>query len=767
MAASMCNLRFVRRKIVLSIKGKTNCCQHVTGRYCSKTPEEEDADHGEPAYQSPLFAEDDYFGVSVPEEQWSVPRLSGLSKDELFQKYRSESLSETEKHNMHFVNMRFGTVRLDNVTDLKHQKVTREKFHDLNQIGVKTGIPLDSDIYEPGTKRSGQKYFVSFIDQFQKESEDPDMSESRESAFISSERELKLDMQKNKLYNSDVDTSGQQRQNRANSRSSSHVDKQTTPTRVEYGDSNLKFSGVSNVNKAERSNKEFSGDGREDFNFIDQQYFQEGLAPMSSICQDLKKSADISEKVIPELDPDLLFSDRPVDKEAPVEKTKPFTDLEIGYSRLESESFAHTRPEKLSKSSLPKGLKTTSKARTKTNSERLPSIETVSSPINQLDSSQNQKFQEFETVDNKKMNTNDMNFIDQQFFGDQLTDDSLSMEISNESRLNDTESSSDMNYIDEEYFKEAISVSDRKPVQSSKSEYGNLETNHSYTNEKRASKKKRSDIKDDMDKRYHHLMQGKVMDVLERAAVLERKRARVVSERNENEDMFTTAYNTVQKLRLERNETTNLEGGAPLRDSKGMKVMKTTVPQLHKMTTVEIVHMITRHILYDRDDIVAIYKPYGLPTHGGPGVAVSVAQLLGEIGQNLPKKQSELYMIHRLDKETTGVMLLARTKEMAARLSEAFRERRVIKKYWVITKGIPSPSEGIIDIPMVEGSVDGRNRMALRPNFLPDGRIATKSSIKTFRAETYYKVKASHENSAIVECLPLTVFGSDLDTPIF
>lgn len=52
-----------------------------------------------------------------------------------------------------------------------------------------------------------------------------------------------------------------------------------------------------------------------------------------------------------------------------------------------------------------------------------------------------------------------------------------------------------------------------------------------------------------------------------------------------------------------------------------------------------------------------------------------------------------------------GVMLLAKTDEALLNLRSYFKERRVIKRYWVITKGIPNPREGVIDIPIVETEV--------------------------------------------------------------
>ncbi|XP_052824848.1 uncharacterized protein LOC106873813 isoform X2 [Octopus bimaculoides] len=157
-----------------------------------------------------------------------------------------------------------------------------------------------------------------------------------------------------------------------------------------------------------------------------------------------------------------------------------------------------------------------------------------------------------------------------------------------------------------------------------------------------------------------------------------------------------------------------------------------------------------------RDDIVAINKPYGLSSHGGPGVHVSLADLLPELAAKIYHKGT-LHLIHRLDKETTGVLLLARTAEMAAVLHKMFREQEVIKKYWAITKGVPNPDIGIIDIPIAEGSIDGKSRMVLKPDYTEETRLVMKkSSVKRFEAVTRYKVLCKSYESALVECQPKT-----------
>ncbi|KAK2166706.1 hypothetical protein NP493_1293g01033 [Ridgeia piscesae] len=85
-----------------------------------------------------------------------------------------------------------------------------------------------------------------------------------------------------------------------------------------------------------------------------------------------------------------------------------------------------------------------------------------------------------------------------------------------------------------------------------------------------------------------------------------------------------------------------------------------------------------------------------------------------------------------------------------------FKKREVVKRYWVITKGVPNPLEGVIDIPMAEAEVEGKYRMALRPNYTSETKLLMRSShkVKKREAVTNYRVLDSHQSTALVECQP-------------
>jgi 23S rRNA pseudouridine955/2504/2580 synthase len=123
-------------------------------------------------------------------------------------------------------------------------------------------------------------------------------------------------------------------------------------------------------------------------------------------------------------------------------------------------------------------------------------------------------------------------------------------------------------------------------------------------------------------------------------------------------------------------------------------------------------------ILYRDDAVIVLNKPAGLASQGGSGIAVHLDGMLDALrfeGTERPK------LVHRLDRDTSGVLLLARGVKPASKLSAAFRGRDVEKTYWALLWGVPDVLEGRIDLPLlrVEGSGSSRAEPAGRKD--PEG----------------------------------------------
>jgi len=100
-------------------------------------------------------------------------------------------------------------------------------------------------------------------------------------------------------------------------------------------------------------------------------------------------------------------------------------------------------------------------------------------------------------------------------------------------------------------------------------------------------------------------------------------------------------------------------------------------------------------VLYIDDDVIALDKPPGLAVQGGTGITKSVDAMLG--GLMFDKKQRPK-LVHRLDKDTSGVLLLARSTAAAAKLADAFRAKTARKVYWAVVVGAPNPLSGRINL---------------------------------------------------------------------
>lgn len=104
-------------------------------------------------------------------------------------------------------------------------------------------------------------------------------------------------------------------------------------------------------------------------------------------------------------------------------------------------------------------------------------------------------------------------------------------------------------------------------------------------------------------------------------------------------------------------------------------------------------------ILYEDDDVVAINKPAGLAVQGGTGLKENLddsLMALSKDGKTRPK------LVHRLDRETSGVLLIARNDFAAMKLAASFRSRTTQKIYWAAVIGVPKIERGKIDAPLIK-----------------------------------------------------------------
>ncbi len=116
--------------------------------------------------------------------------------------------------------------------------------------------------------------------------------------------------------------------------------------------------------------------------------------------------------------------------------------------------------------------------------------------------------------------------------------------------------------------------------------------------------------------------------------------------------------------------------------------------------------MIQEAVLWKDEHMIVLNKPAGLPSQGGSGQGDRHVDGLTEALKFGYKEKPKL--VHRLDKDTSGVLLLARTDRVARALSEALRHREARKIYWAVVAGVPHPRQGSIKFGLVKAPGRGR-----------------------------------------------------------
>ncbi|XP_032216441.1 mitochondrial RNA pseudouridine synthase RPUSD4 isoform X1 [Mustela erminea] len=224
-----------------------------------------------------------------------------------------------------------------------------------------------------------------------------------------------------------------------------------------------------------------------------------------------------------------------------------------------------------------------------------------------------------------------------------------------------------------------------------------------------------------------------------------------------------SAQRLAEKLRAQKQEQKTKQQPVPTSPvQRRVQELVRFTKQLQRVHPNVLAKALSRGIVHQDKDLVVINKPYGLPVHGGPGVRLCISDVLPILAKMLHGHKAEpLHLCHRLDKETTGVMVLAWEKEVAHQVQELFRTRQVAKKYWTITVCVPVPPAGVVDIPVIEKEVQGQQqhyKMTLSPGFrMEDGKmVRARSNRKAHTAVTQYQVLSSTLSAALVELQPIT-----------
>ena len=124
--------------------------------------------------------------------------------------------------------------------------------------------------------------------------------------------------------------------------------------------------------------------------------------------------------------------------------------------------------------------------------------------------------------------------------------------------------------------------------------------------------------------------------------------------------------------------------------------------------TAEEAELVREMVIYKDLHAFVLAKPPGLATQGGTKTHQHLDRLLDGLGDDSGARPK---LVHRLDKDTSGALLVARTARAAGHFAKAFSGRTARKVYWALVVGVPSPDEGLIDLPLAKQPGTGGEKM--------------------------------------------------------
>lgn len=149
--------------------------------------------------------------------------------------------------------------------------------------------------------------------------------------------------------------------------------------------------------------------------------------------------------------------------------------------------------------------------------------------------------------------------------------------------------------------------------------------------------------------------------------------------------------------------------------------------------------LLTKRILYEDKDLFIINKPAGISVHGGSQIKIGIIEALRSIFPKYP----HLELAHRLDRDTSGCLILAKKRSILKELHQLLREGQVKKIYWAFTKGHWSVNEYEVNLP-------------LKKNYLQGGERIVKVDKEGKDAQTRFKPLQNFTEGTLVEATLLT-----------
>jgi 23S rRNA pseudouridine955/2504/2580 synthase len=123
-------------------------------------------------------------------------------------------------------------------------------------------------------------------------------------------------------------------------------------------------------------------------------------------------------------------------------------------------------------------------------------------------------------------------------------------------------------------------------------------------------------------------------------------------------------------------------------------------------------------VLFEDKHLYVLNKPAGLAVQGGSKTTKHIDALLQGLAAELYDRPR---LVHRLDRDTSGVLVIAKTRSMATALGKMFQTRSVRKIYWALVSGVPKPEQGLINKPLIKAGGPGEEKVQVAKSMKVDG----------------------------------------------